>query len=397
MSNVVSFSHVPQALRLNRQGAIKDDLANAMIVCRSYMFIRTNVFFDEFKRRPMVNGMTPWSNDAGLRPWSDYDTARLTEYMQIQEMPFKYTTVETALLTVCEEQKRNPLRDWLSGLKWDGKRRVPSWLQVYFGCKSIPFIHAAGSAWLISAVARVLKPGCKVDHMLVLEGPQGLGKSTALRIMAGDSYFTDELPDLNSKDAPLQLLGSWIIEMAELDALSRVETSRIKAFITSSVDKYRPPYGRTTIDVPRASVFAGTVNNYDYLKDSSNRRFWPVRCEYVDEEGLRSDREQLWAEAAHMYGRGDAWWIQSDEVKEEAAQEQALRRATDAWEPTVLEYLAGVDDFSIPELLSNALGLPRDRWDRAAQTRVGCVVSGLIGWRRYRTTGVIREWRYRRL
>jgi predicted P-loop ATPase len=158
-------------------------------------------------------------------------------------------------------------------------QRLDSWALTYLGADDTPLNRAFGALWAISAIARIMQPGAKADHMLILEGPQGARKSTALKVLAGADWFTDELAEIGSKDAAQQMRGVWIIEIAELDAIGRAEVSRIKAFLSRTVDRYRPPYGRYVIDVPRQCVFAGSVNPDTYLRDETgNRRFWPVRC-----------------------------------------------------------------------------------------------------------------------
>jgi putative DNA primase/helicase len=160
----------------------------------------------------------------------------------------------------------------------------------------------------------VFKPGCKNDTCLVLEGPQGLLKSTALRTLAVP--FTDEISDLGTKDAAMRVRGVWIIELAELDAMGRTEASRTKAFMSPSTGRFRPPYGRHTIEVPRESVFAGTVNHDAYLKDETgDRRFWPVRCGTIRIEDLRRDRDQLPDPEQQFRCGTEILWIPSMRVR----------------------------------------------------------------------------------
>ena len=209
----------------------------------------------------------------------------------------------------------HPVRDYLTALVWDGISRLDSWLITYLDAEDTPLIRAIGSRWMISAVARIMQPGAKVDHMLILEGPQGGKKSSALKTLAGAEWFTDELAEIGSKDAAQQMRGIWIIEIAELDAISRAEVSRIKAFLTRTTDRYRPPYERYVVEVPRQCVFAGSVNPETYLRDETgNRRFWPVRCGSIDIDALRHDRDQLWAEAVARYRQGAIWWLDEPEL-----------------------------------------------------------------------------------
>ena len=142
------------------------------------------------------------------------------------------------------------------------------WLSTYLGADDTEYSRAVGSRWLISAVARIFRPGAKADCCLILEGPQGIRKSTALRTVAGE-YFTDELADLGSKDAAMQTRGVWIIELSELDNLSHAEVARIKAFMSRTTDRFRPPYGMRLVESPRQCVFAGTVNHGTYLRDET--------------------------------------------------------------------------------------------------------------------------------
>jgi predicted P-loop ATPase len=187
--------------------------------------------------------------------------------------------VGQAIQTVARDHGCHPIREFLEGLKWDGIGRIDDWLTLYLGADPSPYIRAVGARFLIGGVARIFQPGCKNDCCPVLEGPQGLYKSTALKILA-EPWFTDEVADLGSKDSAIQVHGVWIVEIAELDAMTKSEVSKVKAFMSRAVDRFRPPYGKHVISAPRESVFAGTVNpGIKYLKDETGgRRFWPIKC-----------------------------------------------------------------------------------------------------------------------
>ena len=220
---------------------------------------------------------------------------------------------------------------------------------------------AIGARWMISAVARIFRPGCKVDHCLIIEGEQGDKKSSALEIIAGRDWFTDDIADLGSKDSAIQLGGKWIIELGELDSMSRVDVGKVKAFLARGTDHYRPPYARRSADFPRQCVFAGTCNLDTYLKDETGgRRFWPIRCGNIDLAGLRAARNQLWAEARTRYERGEAWWLETSALNEKAAEEQRGRYQEDPWTHHVLEFAEGRTSVTISEALCDLnVDLPR--------------------------------------
>ena len=198
-----------------------------------------------------------------------------------------------------------------------------------------------GLRWMVSAVARVMAPGCQVDHLLVFEGPnQGEGKSTALRILAGDDHFSDSLPhDLSHKDAKDHTRGKWIIELPELTQFKRNEIETLKAFITRREEVFRPSYGRHEIRCPRQCVFAGTTNESEYLVDTTgNRRFWGVAIGDIDLDALRRDRDQLWAEAVHLYRSGERWHLDR-RMEQIAATEAGKRMSTDPWAVPIIHLI----------------------------------------------------------
>lgn len=229
-----------------------------------------------------------------------------------------------------------------------------------------------------SAVARINEPGSKADHCLIAEGPQGGGKSTAFRYVA-EPWFTDDIADLGTKDASLATIGAWVIELSELDAMSRAEFSRIKAFISRTTDRFRPPYGRRVIESPRQCVFVGTVNHAEYLRDETGgRRFWPVTCGQIDLEGLRRDRDQLWAEATARYRQGERWWLEETNAIEAAKEEQEARYSADPWEQPIADYLCDVfGSVTTAEVLEKAIKKPTGQWTRADEMRVAAILRRL--------------------
>ncbi|ADO73923.1 virulence-associated E family protein [Stigmatella aurantiaca] len=245
-------------------------------------------------------------------------------YGQLGLQP-KAQTVAPQILAVAKRNSHDPVADFLAGLVWDGKPRLDELLIAYFGAKGDPsYLRAVGAKFAISAVARALRPGCKVDTVLILEGPQGLRKSTAFRILGGQ-YFSDAPIDVSNKDSAMLASQFWFIELAELSTFRKSEVQALKAFISRTEDTYRPPYGRTNVQTPRRCVFVGTTNDEDYLRDpTGHRRFWPVKCTSIDTDTLTRDRDQLWAEAVERFHQGETWWLTSEEAAG-AEQQAALR------------------------------------------------------------------------
>jgi predicted P-loop ATPase len=249
---------------------------------------------------------------------------------------------------------------------------------------------------MLSGIARIHRPGAKADCCLILEGPQGIKKSTALRTLAGE-YFTDELADLGSKDAALQIRGVWIVEISELDSLARSEIASIKAFMSRAADRFRPPFGKRVIECPRQCVFAGTVNHTECLRDETGaRRFWPVLCGSIDIDALARDCDQLWGEAKHRYSSGEKWWLDTSALVKIAAEEQSARYQGDPWEEIIGPWLEVRSSTSVSEVLQKCVNKPQAQWTQADKNRVGPCLRTL-GWERYRERERERlEWRRRR-
>lgn len=350
------------------------------------------IAFDEFSNRVVKTKKTPFGTTAG--EWNNSDDLQLglwlAENMDLI-VPSGQVLVEGVALTA-NKNRIHPPRDYLNSLAWDGSPRLDVWLTGAFGARELTrvdgeYLRLVGRKFMIAAVARIFEPGCHVDNMIVLEGDQGRGKSTAIRILFGD-WFADTQLDLNSKDAMAQLDGVWGYEIGEMDSFSRAEATKVKGFITSRVDRYRAAFERRTEAHARSTVFIGTTNQDEYLKDPTGaRRFWPVRVnDWVDFDWLRSERDQLWAEAMALYKKGERWHVTSDEQRDIFTAEQAAREVQDGWLELVAKWLSSDDmtykiagGITTGDVLKGALNYPPDKLSATKQEsgRIGSVMKTL--------------------
>jgi predicted P-loop ATPase len=244
--------------------------------------VRDAFAYDEMLRAPMLLHQigTPLYGDLKEpRPLTDKDICDLQAWMQEAGLKnISHETVRHAVHTYARENSYHPALDYLDAVVWDGTPRLDAWLRVYLGAEKNEYTMRVGPMFLISMVARIYEPGCKADYMLVLEGPQGALKSSACKIL-GSPWFSDNLPEVTSgKDVLLHLRGVWLVEIAEMHAMNKAETSLLKSFISRTTERYRPPYGHLEVIEPRQCVFIGTTNNDAYLRDETGgRRFWPVK------------------------------------------------------------------------------------------------------------------------
>jgi predicted P-loop ATPase len=279
---------------------------------------------------------------------------------------------------MAHRRRFHPVKQYLEGLVWDAKPRIAQLFTRYFGAAASSYTEAIGRMFLISMVARILHPGCKVDHMPVIEGPQGQLKSAAAKILGGP-WFDDDLPEIGGgKDVSVHLRGKWLIEVAEMHAMGRAETTLLKSFITRTHEQYRPPYGRREVNEPRQCVFFGTTNKDTYLRDETGgRRFWPVKAGVIDLEALKNDRDQLFAEAVMRCREGVHWWPDKDFEKQHMVPEQARRYEQDAWEGVVAEYLGGRNRTTVMEVATQALHIEPSRLGKADQGRISAILERL--------------------
>lgn len=340
--------------------------------------------FSSFSSKIVKLRAAPYGGGTG--DWADIDDMRVMKWLaQTYNLRVKASSVIEAVSIVAHDHAFHPVREYLNQLEWDQVPRLGSWLTDVFGVSASEYSVKVGRRWMISAVARVMKPGCKADSVLILEGAQGAGKSTAMSILGGQ-WFMDTPFALGDKDGFQAIRGKWIVELGELDSFNKAESTKAKQFFSASTDTYRESYGRRTNDVPRQCVFVGTTNQEEYLKDATgNRRYWPVACTRVDLERLRDIRDQLWAEAKFCYESGEAWWVNRDEspLFTEAQEE---RFVVDEWEGPILHWLEESQigaTASGGDLLGAALKIDPSHWGKPEQMRVGAIMHR-FGWKRVR-------------
>jgi predicted P-loop ATPase len=348
-----------------------------------------------FARRPFPGCPTlPGRKDL---QWSDKWDTVLTCWLHEQGIMVSTDVAGKAVQSVAQERTFHPVKEYLSGLEWDGMPRLDNWLIEYCRAEAKHYTAAVGPRWMVSAVARIFEPGCQADSAIILEGEQGIRKSTALRVLGGE-WFTDEISIIGSKDASIDTQGIWLIEISELDAFRAAEVSRIKVFMSRRWNRFRPPYGKHAIQFPRQCVFAATTNQDHYLPDETgNRRFWPVQCTAeIDIDNLAKDRDQLWAEAVWKYRDGFPVYLDDLDLVKEAQEEQAKRYESDVWEDRIADWLESKSDVSVTQILELCIAKPLKDCTQKDKIRVArCLRS--LHWVKYRSGGdEARENRYRR-
>jgi predicted P-loop ATPase len=329
------------------------------------------VWFDEFLQRILT--------DDPPREWSEADDVHLTlRFQRDKGIPrMGIETVRHAVTEIAFRRKKNCVKDWFQSLKWDKTDRIEHFFEDHFGTAGNVYVRKASRNFWISMVARIYKPGCQVDNMIVLEGPQGIKKSSALRLIAGN-HHAEQHESVTQKDFLQNLQGKLLIEISEMDSFSKTENAKVKAVITTTTDHFRPTYGHRVVDHPRQCVFVGTTNHDDWNKDPTGaRRFWPIACRGdIDLDAIRSNRDQLFAEAVHRFKAGETWW---EMPTAETQSEQESRYVDDPWTNIIADYIQLKTAVEMIDILTNCLKFNVDRIGKADEMRAATCLRRL-GW-----------------
>ena len=362
-------------IRKTSRGVPIANLAAIYRVLSEHSYWRGRIWYDEFLERILLKPL------GGGEPveWGDNHERQALLWLQgvFELYNASITEVRDAVKLIAENIRRNEVTEWLSALRWDGEKRLHQLFARGFGAGDSEYVHAVGRCWLISAVARAFKPGCKVDTLPILEGSQGAGKSSGLRILGG-RWFSEVHSDLGEKDFYVVLKGKWLLEISEMHSLSKAEVAKVKGILSNQCDRYRIPYESHATDHPRRSVFAGTTNRDDWQNDSTGaRRFWPIRCGRVDLDWLSENREQLFAEAVSAFESGESWWSVSAAA---AAEQVREREPADTWADVLWDRLDETRRYSSVQILGDFLGIELRDQDQPKQRRLADVMRTL-GWR----------------
>lgn len=405
-------------LELDKQGKVKDTLNNIATIVRHDPNLKS-IVFNEFKSSIDVIGDIPWTQ---VKPgWADADVANAKLYFEKVYGIWSPTKFKDALLAVVSaERQYHPIKDYFATLQWDGVERLDTLLIDYLGADDTPYVRAVTRKTLTAAVARVYEPGVKFDSILVLNGPQGVGKSTFFALL-GRQWYSDSLSisDMKDKTAAEKLQGYWILELGELAGIKKVDVETVKSFVTRTDDKFRQSYGIVVESHPRTCIIVGSTNSEGgFLRDiTGNRRFWPV---HVTGKGAHhpwemTDIDQIWAEAIERYHQGEELFLSGSVAAEAYARQQDAMESDDregivadyldtllpeGWDKMDLyqrrSFLGGSEFGGVPatgtvrrervcimEIWCECFGKERQNLKRTESYEVESILNKIPGWKRY--------------
>ena len=374
--------------------SVKQLVHNFEIVMDKDSRFAGKIRLNEFAQQPYLYGNVPWENENNCRAWSSHDDSALFSLIQADYGLKSRQDFADALKNVSMRNKFHPVRELLDSLTWDGKEHIRSLLPEYLGAEDSDYTYQVMRLWMLGAVSRVYKPGSKFDYTIILQGSQGIGKSTFLKLMAlDDLWFNDSLDSLDSDKAVQSLTGSWIIELAELKSLARTAggVESVKRFLTATQDKYRIPYERRADTFYRQCVFAGTTNKDDFLQDETgNRRFLIIHTGFTKTSKslftpeVMDDIKQAWAEAVHIWKNEDPELILPENCMQQAKELQEANMADDGKRGIILDYLEGKTQVCAREIWFEAL--EESISPKSYQTsEINSIIAKVPGWQRMKT------------
>ncbi|MBE6057852.1 virulence-associated E family protein [Clostridium sp.] len=326
------------------QGKVRSTISNFLLIIENDPMLKGKIAYNEFSNRAVVIGQLPWRKKDNISDWNDTDDSGLREFIEKYYSISSTAKCADALALVFEKYSFHPIKEYLNSLKWDGKERINTLLIDYLGAEDSNYVKTVTRKTLVGAVARIFIPGIKFDTMLVLSGPQGIGKSTIIKKL-GKDWYSDSLTTVSGKEAYEQLQGFWLIEMGEMTATKKADIEATKHFLSKQEDIYRVAYGRRTSRFPRQCIFIGTTNDKEFLRDKTgSRRFWPVDVgtqkynKYVWSDLTDYEINQIWAEAVELWKNKEPLNL-NDEEKKEAEKQQDAHSEESAKTGLVEEYL----------------------------------------------------------
>lgn len=387
-------------LEIGDKGKYLSILKNIRIILQNDP-IRKSIFYNKLRHCFVKKSDLPWAkceDPVNGDNWTDHDDACLRDYIESKyELRVAEKNAFDAMNVIRNDCSFHPVFDYLQSLEWDGEDRLETLLIDHLHVEDNIYTRSASKAFMCGAVARIYEPGCKFDYCLILEGGQGIGKSTFVKtLLPNADWFLDEVHSLKGKEVIESLMGQWIIELSELQAFNKSDIEHIKGFMSRTRDKARLAFDRRPTYYQRQNVFIGTTNDSQYLKDDTgNRRFWPVKCgiKRVDFKKLASVRDQIWAEAVHKYKAGEKLFFDNPEVEAFAKAEQNARYAEDEWVGVIRSWLESPQsDFFEEEserrnkvcarqIYIECLDGTNEKLSRAISNRIVRCMDRIEGWR----------------
>jgi putative DNA primase/helicase len=377
MADVVHLDAWKGKLQQNGKGGAKKSVTNLMLYLQNVRELGNTIRWNELAQRAEWNG----------RPIEDSDLIDIRLILEGHNFEPPKEDILPAVIRHARDNAFHPVRDYLKGLRWDGVPRLDHWLRECLGAPDSAFNRLVGRKTLIAAVARAFKPGVKVDTVLVLEGPQGIKKSSAIAALFGEEWTAESvnLFDQHNKMV-MAMMGAWVVELAEFIAIAKRDQNTVKGMLSMRSDRVVLPYAKIASDHPRQCIFFGTINPGEtgYLTDSTgNRRYWPVEVVRADMAKIKDRRDQLWAEAAKAYFAGENWWL-DDDAQTLAEREVATREKYDVWDELLIEKIARVEADQGGPIKSLTLGyaleligVPGERMGERERDRAAACLSRL--------------------